>query len=135
MIENLRRARKRRWEKTCRVVMDLAGPKLRTGPMEAGPAVVRIRPERDVFGQVTMPARVWLTDEEHAQEAPSDAAAALPVPAKWLSRLKAGVGIEFEDTRGSKREWTVLDVTQGGLLGVQCEDLLCGAGDHSADRR
>ena len=28
----------------CRVLMDLAGPKLRTGPLEPGPAVVKIKP-------------------------------------------------------------------------------------------
>ena len=30
----------------CRVVMDLGGPKLRTGPLEPGPAVLRARPEK-----------------------------------------------------------------------------------------
>ena len=30
--------------RSCRVLMDLAGPKLRTGPVEPGPPVVRWRP-------------------------------------------------------------------------------------------
>ena len=62
MIEHLRQA-ERSLGRSCRVVMDLAGPKLRTGPLEPGPAVVRIRPSRDAFGRVTAPARVWLTFE------------------------------------------------------------------------
>jgi pyruvate kinase len=35
--------------------MDPAGPKLRTGPLDPGPSVVRIRPRRDVYGRVTAP--------------------------------------------------------------------------------
>ena len=43
MIEHLKRA-EQKLGRSCRIVMDLAGPKLRTGPLEPGPAVVRIRP-------------------------------------------------------------------------------------------
>jgi pyruvate kinase len=80
MIEHLRRA-ERSLGRSCRVFMDLAGPKLRTGPIEPGPAVVRIRPRRDVFGRVVAPARVWLTAESspHAPTSPADAC----LPARW----------------------------------------------------
>jgi len=33
--------------------MDIAGPKLRTGPLEPGPQVVVWHPTRDSFGRVT----------------------------------------------------------------------------------
>src|SRR5688572_4524563 len=52
MIDHLRRA-EAATNRSCRVLMDLAGPKLRTGPLESGPAVVKIRPRRDAFGYVT----------------------------------------------------------------------------------
>jgi pyruvate kinase len=55
MIGHLRQAEKATGRK-CRVLMDLAGPKLRTGPLEPGPAVVKIKPERDLLGTVT---RAW----------------------------------------------------------------------------
>lgn len=42
----------------CRILMDLAGPKLRTGPVLPGPAVVKIRPERDELGRLVRPALV-----------------------------------------------------------------------------
>jgi pyruvate kinase len=51
MIEHLRRA-EQALGRSCRIVMDLAGPKLRTGPLEPNPAVVRIRPRRNVYGRV-----------------------------------------------------------------------------------
>ena len=50
MIEHLERANQS-LGRHCLVAMDLGGPKLRTGPLEPGPAVIKIRPERDVFGR------------------------------------------------------------------------------------
>ena len=50
MIEHLRRA-ELATGRACRVLMDLAGPKLRTGPLEPGPCVVKVGPTRDVFGR------------------------------------------------------------------------------------
>ena len=44
----------------CLVAMDLAGPKLRTGPIAAGPQVVKVRPHRDETGHVVDPAIVLL---------------------------------------------------------------------------
>ena len=46
--------------RTVRVLMDVAGPKLRTGPIAGGPAVLKIRPKRDAFGRTTAPARFTL---------------------------------------------------------------------------
>ncbi|HEY0697893.1 MAG TPA: hypothetical protein VGD43_08795, partial [Micromonospora sp.] len=39
-----------RAEQDCRIAMDLPGPKLRTGPLTPGPAVLRLRPVRDELG-------------------------------------------------------------------------------------
>ena len=44
MIENIQNASSK-LNKKCKIAMDLGGPKLRTGPMVAGPKVVRIRPD------------------------------------------------------------------------------------------
>jgi len=57
MIDNLHRAIAETG-KSCRILMDLPGPKLRTGPMEPGPQVVKWRPRRDVFGIIKQPARI-----------------------------------------------------------------------------
>ncbi|MCA9014283.1 MAG: hypothetical protein KDA77_03020 [Planctomycetaceae bacterium] len=113
MIENLRRA-ERALGKTCRVIMDLAGPKLRTGPLEPGPAVIKIRPRRDVFGRVTAPARVWLSAAANPQPSPSPSDACLPVPESWLSRLQQGEKIRLTDARGSRRTLTIVDLTDEG---------------------
>ena len=89
MIHNLQRAR----EETgchCRIAMDLAGPKLRTGRIEPGPSVIKCRPRRDVFGRVVAPARIWLTPQDSPEFAPSVAAACIPLPAGFLRSLRAG---------------------------------------------
>ena len=113
MIEHLRRA-EQAVGRSCRVVMDLAGPKLRTGPLEPGPAVVRIRPRRDVYGRVTAPARIWLTPEASPRQPPSPADACLPVPASWLARLRTGERVKFTDARDARRTFVIVDVTDRG---------------------
>ena len=113
MIKHLRRA-ERAIGRPCRVVMDLAGPKLRTGPLAPGPAVVRIRPRRDVLGRVVAPARVWLTSAGAPEPPPSPAAACLPVPATWLARLRPGETVNFTDTRDAERSFLIVDVTERG---------------------
>jgi pyruvate kinase len=113
MIERLRQA-ERSVGRSCRIVMDLAGPKLRTGPIEPASAVVRVRPRRDAYGRVTAPARVWLTADTSPTEPPSPADASLVVPAKWLARLQKGERLDFRDARDAKRSLAVIDVAQGG---------------------
>jgi len=113
MIEHLRRA-EQALGRSCRVAMDLAGPKLRTGPMEPGPAVVRIRPRRDVFGRVTAPSRIWLTPGTAPRPSPSPADVTLPVPEAWLAQLRPGDRVKFTDARNSKRSFLVVDLANGG---------------------
>jgi pyruvate kinase len=113
MIEHLRRA-EQSLGRSSRVVMDLAGPKLRTGPIEPGPTVVRIRPRRDVYGRVIAPARVWLTAETAPHAPPTPADACLPVPAAWLAHLRTGERVKCTDARDARRTFTVVDVTDRG---------------------
>jgi len=100
--------------------MDLAGQKLRTGPVEAGEGVIKWRPRRDEFGRVRAPARIWLTAEEHPHPPPSPADACLPVPADWLGRLASATRIRFRDARKARRRLRVVDVAETGCW-VQCE--------------
>jgi len=102
MIVHLRRA-ERELDRSCRVLMDLAGPKLRTGPIHPGPAVVHWKPERDALGRIRAPARIWLTPWQREEPAPPGAAAELRVPEHWLERLVADDRVEFVDARGAHR--------------------------------
>ena len=102
MIDNLHRAIAETG-KSCRVLMDLPGPKLRTGPMKPGPEVVKWRPRRDVFGSIKRPARIWLTPVGLDDLPPSEPDAHLAVRGKWLRNLRAGDVIKFFDARGASR--------------------------------
>ncbi|MBV5319273.1 MAG: hypothetical protein JZU50_15900 [Desulfobulbaceae bacterium] len=116
MIEHLRRAQ-HTLGLSCQVVMDLAGPKLRTGQFQQGPAVVRIRPQRDVFGRVIAPARVWITAGSAPSPPPSPADAIVPVTAEWLPNLLVGQQVRFTDTRDARHTMTIVDVTDHGCWG------------------
>lgn len=108
MIRNLRQAEKETG-KSCKIEMDVAGPKLRTGPIKPGPAVLKIRPTRDEFGRIVKPARIWLTPQAKPEESPEPEAAGLPVPGRWLASLTPGDRIRFTDTRGARRSMKIAD--------------------------
>ena len=103
----------------CLIAMDLGGPKLRTGPLDPGPKVLRLRPTRNSLGEVLSPARGWLTSATAAATAP-DGLPALPVPGGWLRQLNAGDVLELRDTRGSRRWLEVDRVGHGGAV-LTCE--------------
>ncbi len=113
MIDNLRQASSA-LGRPCRVAMDLGGPKMRTGPVESGAAVIKIRPGRDAYGRTTAPARIWLAAARGGRAAPSPADATLPVPGAWLQRIKLADSVEFEDARGARRVLHVVDVGGDG---------------------
>lgn len=111
------RAAERALGREVRVAMDLAGPKLRTGPIEPGPQVAKIRPVRDSTGRVTAPARLWLGDADPAVD---DGAPSVPVadPA-WTAARAPGEKLRLKDARGSGRTLRVLEATGPGVL-VEC---------------
>ena len=113
MISHLRDA-ERATGKPCRVLMDLGGPKLRTGPMELLPAVKKIRPVRDDFGHVLRHARIWLTADEATSSEIQAADACLTVDADWLADCKVGDRVLLRDARDSKRRWRIREVTPDG---------------------
>lgn len=102
----------------CLVAMDLAGPKLRTGPIESGPRVVKLRPRRDALGHVIAPARAWLTAADGPTYPPEPDMQILPVPAQWLSRRRDGDIVALFDTRGAKRHLVLTrsDDNAAGLI-------------------
>jgi pyruvate kinase len=108
IVANLRHA-EQLFGRKCRVLMDLAGPKLRTGPLIPGPEVVKWRPRRDPYGRVTAPARIWLYPSESPVPAPAAAAAAIPVPGLWLAHSRAEDEIAVRDTRERSRSLRITE--------------------------
>nr|GMC98584.1 plastidial pyruvate kinase 4, chloroplastic [Ipomoea batatas] len=93
-------------EKPCRVLMDLAGPKIRTDRLKGSSDVVKISPKRNCFGNVMCPAQVWLTAPGTAPPSPTQASPdeVLYVDGQeFLSKLKVNDEVNFCDARGKKR--------------------------------
>ena len=89
-------------EDDCKIMMDLGGPKLRTGKMKPGHKVVRIKPQRNTLGQVTVPAKIWLAPFGTLPPEGEKADAIIPVNKKWLKKTKKGSYIIFKDSRDKK---------------------------------
>ncbi len=107
MIAHARRA-STETGKNCRVLMDLAGPKLRTGEIKRGPEVVKWHPHRNAYGALKNPARIWLRREHDPGTPPEPGEACLPVTGNGLDLLKPGDVLKFFDARGASRWMKVL---------------------------
>ncbi len=107
MIAHLRRATEESG-KQCKVLMDLAGPKLRTGPLPHGHHVVRWRVKRDGRGTVISLARITLADKHADPESLSAAGVVLPVPETFLRSVHVGDTIRIKASNKRKRRLTVI---------------------------
>src|SRR5262249_1492278 len=120
MVENLQRA-KADLGKPCCILMDLPGPKLRTGPIERAPGIVKWSPTLARYGNVTTAATIWLTSIEHPEPPSEKTSAVLSVPSEWLGRLSHGDKIKFLDTRGLSRSMTISNVVGSSRLATSTQ--------------
>ncbi|CAI7777323.1 unnamed protein product [Closterium sp. NIES-54] len=123
------------------VLMDLAGPKLRTGPMPAGPRVLRLKPNKDARGKAVSPLRALLfpaapsasSSSPSATTIPQPSAAAMAAPAaasaaaaaaslpaiplqasaKWFQEVQTGDVLTMRDACDKRRSLLVTDVLPG----------------------
>ena len=98
-----------------RILMDLAGPKLRTGSIEPGASVLKLRPQRDAFGVVIAPFRLGLCSAGSRAPVPG-ADAHVGVDEAWLAALEIGDRIDLVDARARSRRLTVLAKGKAGAL-------------------
>ncbi len=91
----------------CKIMMDLGGPKLRTGKMKPGHKVIHIKPKRNTLGQVLTPAKIWLAPYGVTPPNNEEADAIIPVNKKWLKKTKKGSYIVFRDSRDKKCKITI----------------------------
>ena len=113
MIDNVRAASKEA-QSDCRILMDLAGPKLRTGALRPGPRVLHLRPRRDLLGNVMAPRRIRFMPDGRLQQGTK--AAMVPVSSECIERAEPGDRIKFKDARGKKRHLTVVSKDHKGLV-------------------
>src|SRR5579871_603766 len=112
MIDHMHRANSESG-KHCKVLMDLAGPKLRTGPIRRGYHVVRWRVAKDTRGAVLTPARIVLLGKngigkQARPESLPAADARLPVSETLLRSVRLGDVVQIKNSRNKKRRLTVI---------------------------
>ena len=126
--------------KECRVLMDLPGPKIRTGPIGGGRHIVTCRPAKDDIGKVTAPARVVV----RRATAPlvEGTGPFLFVRDGAFSRVRKGDELRLRDARNKKRAVGIQRVGRDELVGVSKERIyvlngalarLYRAGKHQGD--
>jgi pyruvate kinase len=114
LTRQIKRAR-RETGRSCRILMDLGGPKLRTGEIALAPSVLKWQPRRDAYGNVTEPARIWLHPEGDTTGRPALAWPAVPVKDGWLAQAAVHDRIEFNDARGALRRLELVERLGSGF--------------------
>lgn len=123
MIGVVRDAAARR-QRPGRIAMDLGGPKLRTGPIEPGPKVVKLRPARDPEGRVLARSMALLADPARVEDRvlPTTPADTAVIPVLGLDEVEPRVGdvLVLRDARDSKRKLKIVRIDDDGALLVSC---------------
>lgn len=123
MVDNIRRA-EAEGDRPCKILMDLAGHKLRTGPIASGPAVKHLRVHRDRRGRLLGPARIVLVAEAQAipdnAPLPDGVDGRLTLPDALHKQITADDRLRFTDTRRKRRYLDVVERTAGGHWLARC---------------
>jgi pyruvate kinase len=114
MAQFVRRAAKAS-QRDVKILMDLGGPKIRTGAIEPGPKVMKRKPTRDAFGNALIPSRIRICAT--AMDGPTTLnPERIVVDSNWLSRLRVGKQIDFTDARDKKRSLMVVERDAEGVI-------------------
>jgi len=122
MVKYIRRAEKESG-RSCRILMDMAGHKIRTGTVELGAAVRHLKVERDAYGRTTAPCSVVLmaSTEDGSAEGLAECGNRFTIPAKWHKKLIAGDRLLFHDSRGKERYLDIVAKTEDGHWLTHCD--------------
>ena len=122
IADNLRRAQARTGA-TCRILFDLAGPKLRTRSLGDGPRILRVKPRRDVRGRVVRRACLRFSPADAPASPP-----AVPIDRALIEAAREGDRLELRDASGRRRRIEVIGKTEQGLLGESDRSLRLESG-------
>lgn len=114
MARHVRRAAKAA-QREVKILMDLGGPKIRTGALPPGPAVLRLKPRRDALGFAVQPARLRLLPADRLPDL-REVQGCVQVDPDWLQRLRVGTQIGLTDARGKPRRLLVVETGRAGAV-------------------
>ncbi|MDZ7923870.1 MAG: pyruvate kinase [Marinagarivorans sp.] len=113
MARLVRRAAKAA-QREVKVLMDLGGPKIRTGALPVGPSVLKLRPVRDELGYAIQPWRLRMVHADGAK--PLSAEPCIVVDQGWLERLRIGQQVHLTDARDKQRRLLVVESGAHGAV-------------------
>ncbi len=119
MIRNVRRA-ETETGRCCRVLMDLAGHKIRTSAIAPGPSIHHIRVQKDRNGRIIAPGYLILSSNP---ESPSDDSSLfrVSIPNQLHKQLAPGMRLGFIDKRNKQRLLKVEKALSGTDWLVSCD--------------
>jgi pyruvate kinase len=101
--------------KECRALMDLAGPKIRTGPVAVGRHIGTWKPAKNSIGEVEVPARVVI---HRASAPPAEGTSPfLFMSEEAFAKVRKGDKLHFRDARDKKRALAIQEVGRAELVG------------------
>ncbi len=111
MVANVRRAEKETGL-TCRILMDLAGPKVRTHVAPPHDDIIHIRAKRNARGETVLPASVLLAkigiDDLSPHFSATNAKGAFHMAEAFFDDLRPGDILSLRDLRHKKRKFNVV---------------------------
>nr|WP_163097459.1 pyruvate kinase [Acidithiobacillus ferrianus]NDU42223.1 pyruvate kinase [Acidithiobacillus ferrianus] len=113
MARTLRVARQET-ERPCKILADLAGHKIRTGPLATEEGVLHLRPMRDHRGRVVLPAHCRAAWKGNAQS-PLPPVDCQLLPLETNRPPEVGEVLRCMDARGKERRLEVESVTDAGV--------------------
>ncbi len=116
-------------KRPCRILMDLAGHKVRTGEVASRPAVLHLKVSRNAYGQVQSPARLQLIPQSSPFVFPEQAGVKrLELPEHWFKELRQWDSLSFTDTRDKPRHIELIGKdAYGGWEGICSQAAWLGA--------
>jgi pyruvate kinase len=115
LLENIRRA-ERETGLRCKILMDLAGHKIRTGPIQPAPPVIHLKVKRDLYGQLVAPFHLLLGklgSGNSAQSPYGDVQRSdyriIHIPDNFHEQLTLGDRMYFGDCRHKTRFFEVVE--------------------------
>jgi pyruvate kinase len=121
MIAHVRQAAEMHMRE-CPILMDLAGHKVRTGPVAMESATIHIKVNKNPYGLALQPAQVQLVPESAyptGQALPTDSTI-ITLPDAVINKLLVGDRLNFSDARGKKRHLHVYASASPGMFLASC---------------
>lgn len=120
MIRNVNRA-ETEMGRPCRILMDLAGHKIRTGPIALGPSIHHILVQKDRTGKVVAPGHLILTTDSSESPSVDNSLFRVSIPKPLHKKLAPGMALGFIDNRNKQRYLKVEKALSDTDWLVSCE--------------